>query len=118
MTAILREEPPELMAINPDINPSLDRIVRRCLEKQPEQRFQSVADLGFAIESLSGTTSSSAVAPLAQGRKLRWLPVAIAGLLLAALGAGWLAHLEMGTKNKVVTFSESRISAARSIPHG
>src|SRR5208282_5424538 len=104
MTAILREEPPELTAINPAINPSIDRIVRRCLEKQPEQRFQSVADLGFAIESLSGETSSSAVAPLAQGRKFRWLPEAIAGLLLAALGAGWFAHLEMGTKNKAATF--------------
>ena len=104
MTAILREEPPELTSINPAINPSLDRIVRRCLEKQPEQRFQSVADLGFAIESLSGTTGSSAVAPLAQGRKLRWLPVAIAGLLLAAVGAGWFAHREMGTKNHAATF--------------
>ena len=104
MTAILREEPPELTAINPAINPSLDRIVRRCLEKQPEQRFQSVADLGFAIESLSGTTSSSTVAPLAQSRKFRWLPFAMAVLLLAALAAGWFAHLEMGTKDKAATF--------------
>jgi serine/threonine protein kinase len=105
MTAILREEPPELTAINPAINPSLERIVRRCLEKQPEQRFQSVADLGFAIESLSGTTTtSSAVAPLAQGKKFRWLPVSIAGLLLAALGTGWFVHGALGTREKTATF--------------
>ena len=104
MTAILRDEPPELTASNPAVNPGLDRIVRRCLEKQPEQRFQSVADLGFAIESLSGTTSSSSIAPLAQVKKLKWLPVAIAGLLLAALAAGWFAHRGIGTQNKTAAF--------------
>ncbi len=59
MTAILKEEPEELSASNPNINPSLERIVNRCLEKKPERRFQSTADLGFALESLSAPTSSS-----------------------------------------------------------
>jgi Tol biopolymer transport system component len=104
MTAILREEPPELTATNPAVNPSLERIVRRCLEKQPEQRFQSVADLGFAIEGLSGTTSASSIATLAQGKRLKWLPIAMAGLLLAALGAGWSAHRALGTRGKAATF--------------
>jgi eukaryotic-like serine/threonine-protein kinase len=59
MTAILKEEPEELSESNPSINPSLVRIVRRCLEKKPERRFQSTSDLGFALESLSAPTSSS-----------------------------------------------------------
>jgi Tol biopolymer transport system component len=58
MTAILKEEPEELSASNPNLNPSLERIVRRCLEKKPERRFQSTADLGFALEALSAGSSS------------------------------------------------------------
>ncbi len=59
MSAILKEEPPEMTESNPNISPALERIVRRCLEKKPERRFQSTADLGFALESLSAPTSSS-----------------------------------------------------------
>ncbi len=59
MSAIVKEEPPEMTESNPNISPSLERIVRRCLEKKPERRFQSTHDLGFALESLSAPTSSS-----------------------------------------------------------
>ena len=58
MTAILKEEPPELSETNPKINLPLDKIVRRCLEKQPARRFQTASDLGFALESLSGSSQS------------------------------------------------------------
>ena len=60
MSAILKEEPDEPTESNPNISPSLERIVRRCLEKKPERRFQSTSDLAFALEALS-TTSSSGV---------------------------------------------------------
>jgi len=60
MTAILKEEPEELAETNPNISPSLERIVRRCLEKKPERRFQSTSDLGFALEALSARSSSDA----------------------------------------------------------
>jgi len=59
MTAILREEPEDLSASNPNINPALERIVNRCLEKKPERRFHSAHDLGFALESLSAQSSSA-----------------------------------------------------------
>ncbi|HJZ81094.1 MAG TPA: protein kinase, partial [Pyrinomonadaceae bacterium] len=59
MTAILKEEPEELSASNPNTSPALERIVSRCLEKKPERRFQSTADLGFALEALSAPSSSS-----------------------------------------------------------
>ncbi len=59
MSAIVKEEPAEMTESNPNISPSLERIVRRCLEKKPDRRFQSTADLGFALESLSAPTSSS-----------------------------------------------------------
>jgi eukaryotic-like serine/threonine-protein kinase len=58
LNAILKEEPPELATTNSQIAPEIARVVRRCLEKQPEERFQSASDLAFAIESLSGTQVS------------------------------------------------------------
>ncbi len=93
MTAILTKEPPELDTIRLSISPGLDRIVRRCLEKSPELRFQSANDLAFALETLSITTSASAAridsppppVPFIRGRA--WLPwsVAAACLVLALM---------------------------------
>ena len=59
MTAILKEEPEDLSASIPGINPALEKIVQRCLEKKPERRFHTAHDLGFALESLSAPTTSS-----------------------------------------------------------
>jgi serine/threonine protein kinase len=50
MNAVLKEEPPELSASNPGTSAALERVLRCCLEKDPEHRFQSARDLGFAIE--------------------------------------------------------------------
>jgi eukaryotic-like serine/threonine-protein kinase len=93
MTAILKEEPQELAESGLHITPQLDRIVRRCLEKQPRLRFQSAADLGFALEAAStptGTTltpAGPADAPAAATRKAPWWIAAatfIVGFVLAA----------------------------------
>jgi eukaryotic-like serine/threonine-protein kinase len=53
MNAILKEEPAELSETNAKVSPALDKIVRRCLEKKPEMRFQTASDLGFALGTLS-----------------------------------------------------------------
>jgi eukaryotic-like serine/threonine-protein kinase len=60
MSAILREDPPDLSATNKTIAPALERVVNHCLEKNPEERFHSASDLAFAIEALSGTQGSGA----------------------------------------------------------
>ena len=73
MTAILKEDSPELA--KPDISPGLERVVRRCLEKRPEERFQSARDIGFALEAASGARSIE--------RPRAWL-----GPIAAALAAG------------------------------
>ena len=89
MTAILREDPPDLPAGSP---PGLERIVRRCLEKNAESRFQSSRDLGFALDSLS-TGSGAVTAQAGRGAVVRlrrpaWWAVVTIGL--AALAAGYL----------------------------
>jgi serine/threonine protein kinase len=58
MSAILKEDPPELSDTNKTVSPALERLVNHCLEKNPEERFYSARDLAFALESLSGTSLS------------------------------------------------------------
>ena len=96
MSAILKEEPVELSATGSAIPPALDRIVRHCLEKSPEQRFQSARDLAFDLETLTGV-STPVIAPIpeadagASARKRRILPALTVLLLLAAgIAAGAL----------------------------
>jgi len=80
MSAILREEPPELSDTGWQGPPALRRILVRCLEKNVERRFQSASDLAFAIESLSGTSTAKSVPqPKSRGA---WLPWVIAATLL------------------------------------
>src|SRR5437870_236364 len=59
MSAILREDPPDLSETNKIVSPALERVVRHCLEKNPADRFHSARDLAFAIESLSGSATIS-----------------------------------------------------------
>jgi serine/threonine protein kinase len=63
MNAILKEEPPDLEEAGGRISPGIARVVNHCLEKNPEQRFQSASDLAFALEALSGTSSGSTMSP-------------------------------------------------------
>lgn len=51
--AILKEEPPSLASFNRNLPPALERIVRRCMEKNPGERFHSARDLGFALEAVA-----------------------------------------------------------------
>jgi eukaryotic-like serine/threonine-protein kinase len=93
MSAILKEEPAELSESGRNFPPSLGRIVHRCLEKDPAERFQSARDLAFNLELVSRDESGSGAAaalPSKMGR--RWLVAASVALaLLAAVGLGLLA---------------------------
>ncbi len=59
MSAILKEDPPDLSETNNKISPALERLVNHCLEKNPEARFHSARDLAFALEALFGATTTS-----------------------------------------------------------
>ena len=89
MSAILNEDPPEMSSADPRLSPSMQRIVRRCLEKNPEQRFQSASDLAFALAALTDAPDVINKA-LEEDRSARKRYIALAAciaLLAAALAA-------------------------------
>jgi Tol biopolymer transport system component len=70
-TAILRDDPPDLATLRPDLPSSLVAIVRRCLQKDPSARFQSASDLLFTLRAAAdgGAPSRTHRAPSARGRR-------------------------------------------------
>ena len=98
MTAVLRDDPPDLSGTSAGLSPALDRVVRHALEKDPGDRFQSARDFAFALQALSGTGSSGGGAapgatprrPLHGREMAAWT---LAGLLAVAAAAGiWWPH--------------------------
>jgi eukaryotic-like serine/threonine-protein kinase len=76
MTAILKDDPPDLAGRDGHISPALARIVDRCLEKSPAGRFQSTDDLAFALEGLAVQPANEALRPTPprqRRERLAWL---------------------------------------------
>ena len=128
MSAILREEPPDLSVTNQSISPGVDRIVRHCLEKNPEQRFRSAHDVAFALEGLSGL-STSGLRPVPEsffpaGRRRRLLPALIAVLLAGTAAAAYVVgrRIESASRRGVsfqqLTTKQQTIYSARFAPDG
>ncbi len=96
LAAILKDQPAPIQQFQPMVPRALDRVVRRCLEKKPADRWQSAHDLKPTLEliDLAGPTSASAsisssgiqpVAPSPSGKK--WLLPAVAAAAVIAAGA-------------------------------
>jgi len=130
ISAILKEEPEELTASNPNVNPALERIVRRCLEKKAERRFQSTSDLGFALDSLSAPTSSSSTTmpavpaesiPARANRSplfyLLGLLLLAGGIVLGILASGYFRKSSTPAFQQL-TFRRGLINHARFAPDG
>jgi serine/threonine protein kinase len=122
MTAVLREEPPAARLDQAAIPASYQDIIRHCLEKEPENRFQSAKDLIFALQTLSG---SSPVRPVPSPKpvpRLTTLPRALAALLAVAtalLVIAYLLRIPPATPTyKRLTFEAGTVYAARFAPDG
>jgi Tol biopolymer transport system component len=127
MSAILREDPPELSLTNQNLPPGLERIVRHCLEKNPEQRFHSAHDLAFDLESLSGLSAPGArpVPARAAPSRRGLFGAAVVAVLAAAVAASYIAGRRMERKSapagpsfSQLTFRQQPIFKARFAPDG
>jgi serine/threonine protein kinase/WD40 repeat protein len=127
MSAILTQEPPELSETNRNSPPICERIVRHCLEKRREDRFQSTRDLVFDLESVSATglseTSSLGLqASRLKARRTRRIPWAAVGILaiLVALAGGLFLGRRTATSAMPsyhqLTFRRGTVWSARFAP--
>jgi serine/threonine protein kinase/Tol biopolymer transport system component len=121
LNAILSEQPPDLGATSPGAPLGLDRIVFRCLEKDPERRFRSAHDLGFALEGLSTTSAgASAASPVPRRRRRSW--PWLVPTTLALIGGGYLGSRVLPDRPvpsfQRLTFRRGVVQAARFSPDG
>lgn len=114
MSAILKEDPPEISTIVSGVPPSLERVMRHCIEKNPEQRFQSARDLAFHLEMVSGISTSGPAAPAdkTKNTKSAWMAAA-ALVILAALGASFWAGRNTGRNETPQSASAAPLSFKR-----
>ncbi len=122
ISAILHQDPPPLSASTPSVSPALERIVRHCLEKDPEERFQSARDVAFDLESLTTASASAEAVKPGLGRRWRRAGIWVAAGLLLALGvlAGrlWLVPPATQPEFRRLTFRRGSIRNARFAPDG
>lgn len=125
MHAILNDEPPEVLATSQhQVPPPLLSIMRRCLEKERGQRFQSSQDLGFALEIINAaatTTQMEAVTAQTTLRKPWTIGYMLAALILMSATAAVLTlrlHVTHQPTYNRVTFRPGKIFAARFISDG
>jgi Tol biopolymer transport system component len=90
MNAILKGDPPPLSETADAFPPELERIVLHCLEKRPEDRFQSVRDLAFDLAHVSGASGHSAARSEVARKQGTYPWLVAAGLALATLALGFV----------------------------
>jgi dipeptidyl aminopeptidase/acylaminoacyl peptidase len=94
ISAILTSEPPPVSAIRPMSPPTLDRLVKICLAKDPDARWQTAHDVGLQLQTISEGNAPALSAASPRPSRARWVPWAIAVLAVAAAA---LAVLRAGT---------------------
>ncbi len=128
MNAILKEDPPEVSKSGHDLPVGLDRIVQHCMEKSPDERFQSARDLAFQLEALSSVSAAVTVdgLPRIGARATRSRPAVVAAVLLAVvvtfvagLWSGRLLQPAPGAPTYgQLTFRKGTVTGARFTPDG
>jgi hypothetical protein len=123
LSAVLHEDPPELPTADHRFPPVLERIVKRCLEKNPHERFQSARDMAFALEDLSSVSTAHAVASAEPAQRFKKSMViagsALALLLAGVAGASWRAFTLAAAEQPVyqrLTFRRGAVLSARFAP--
>jgi eukaryotic-like serine/threonine-protein kinase len=128
MTAILKDDVPELSATGRNVPAPLDRIVRRCLEKNADERLQAARDVAIALDAVSGSDVSAGPGTLAAATTTRrwWRRLALGVAVLAGAGLGYFAAATRAPapasaelpRFRQLTFRSGEVRAARFAPDG
>jgi len=100
ISSIMTALPPPISSVQPTTPPALNRVVRQCLEKDPDERWQSAYDLSRELKWIAeGGTQAGIPPPVGEPRKSRanFVSVVLAGLLTLALAAVGAIALRRGT---------------------
>jgi Tol biopolymer transport system component len=116
MNEILKHDPPGLTTLDTTVPPALDRIVRHCLEKNPDDRFQSARDLAFDLESVSQTLLSTGLVARSKTTRREALGAAVAAIPFAMVAGVFLDRRwskAPAPKFHRLTYRRGKIQAAR-----
>ena len=119
ITAVLREDPPEINLEQSSVPRSFEQIVRHCLEKEPENRFQSARDLGFALDTLSSVSGGRTKGLRDRRGRTSIVPWAVVGILLLttlALLASLWPQKTLSPSYQRLTFEAGTVYSARFAP--
>jgi len=133
LSAVLHKDPLPVSQAVPDIPPDLERLIGRCLKKEPERRWQTMADVKVALEELRDELEASGVAPISPRAAARpvprrrlnsalWMAVgALAALVVAFLPAAYFAprllHAQPPSFQRL-TFRRGDVTSAKFAPGG
>jgi serine/threonine protein kinase/Tol biopolymer transport system component len=122
ITAVLREEPAAIHLEQAAIPPGYQDIIKHCLEKEPDNRFQSAKDLAFALQTLSGSSPGrQIVLPPAPVKTPGWATWALATLLAIVTAALLMLLLRAPLpppSYQRLTYEAGTIYSARFAPEG
>jgi WD40 repeat protein len=116
MHAVLHDDPPDPLTLNQNLPPVVGAVIRRCLEKNREERIQSARDLAFDLQQLREVTTASRAFPRARlPHARRWLRAALVAAALIAAGgtAALLLWPQPIPTFDQITFRTGRIGGAR-----
>jgi serine/threonine-protein kinase len=90
ISAIMSSDPPPIGTSQPLTPPALDRVVKKCLEKAPSERWQSAKDLGDELRWIADAGSDAGVpAQKPKQHSRRWPGAIVAAALIVAATMGW-----------------------------
>jgi eukaryotic-like serine/threonine-protein kinase len=130
MNAILKEDPPDLTTRLPHLALGLNRLIRLCLEKNPDERFRSAHDIAFALDALSDSSisaGSGTVPGVTSTGRRSFMPAALALLVIAVAAAFFIGRKSAPAADsrggaapdfKRLTFRRGTIRSARFSPDG
>jgi serine/threonine protein kinase len=119
ITAVLKEDPPQINLEQASVPESVLQIVRHCLEKEPENRFQSARDMGFALETLSTSFGGRSTRLWVSRRRARLVPWTVAAVLLVAtllLLVNQGRQKTLSPSYRRLTFEQGTVYSARFAP--